>query len=132
MMMFLYFQVRTIVFISRINILKLKKHGTCRLTRVLTMSDMVLFLITVKGCHTFKQTDLAFDFMPQSVRNKLMGLLIPCPNRYGKFKIYMSEFEYWALTIKMSPQSCKEESQYPQPTGLQMTATIMAPPPVAK
>ena len=25
----------------------------------------------------------------------------------------MSEFEYWALTIKMSPQSCKEESQYP-------------------
>ena len=26
----------------------------------------------------------------------------------------MSEFEYWALTIKISPQTCKEESQYPQ------------------
>ena len=60
MMMFLYFQVQTIVFISRIKILKLKKHGTFRLTSVLTMSDMVLFLITVKGCHIFKQTDLAF------------------------------------------------------------------------
>ena len=74
MMMFLYFQVQTIVFISRIKILKLKKYGTCKLTSVLTMSDMVLFLITVKGCHIFKQTDLAFDFMPQSVRKKLMGL----------------------------------------------------------
>ena len=69
-MMFLYFQVWTIVFISRIKILKLKKHGTCTLTSVLMMSDMVLFLITVKGCHIFKQADLAFDFMSQSERNK--------------------------------------------------------------
>ena len=39
----------------------------------------------------------------------------------------MSEFEYWALTIKMSPQSCKEESQYPRPTGLQMTTALWPP-----
>ena len=78
-MMFLYFHVRTTVFILRIKVLKLKKHGTCRLTSVLTMSDMVLFLITVKGCHIFKQTDLAFDFMPQSVRNKLLGLFNSMP-----------------------------------------------------
>ena len=46
--------------------------------------------------------------------NKMMGLLILCPNWQGKFQNYMSEFEYWALTIKVSPQTCKEESQYPQ------------------
>ena len=50
------------------------------------MSDMVLFLITVKGCHTFKHTDLAFDFIPQSVRNKLMGLLNHARIGKGNFK----------------------------------------------
>ena len=53
----------------------------------------------MKGCHIFKRTDGAFDSMPKSVR---------------EFQNYMSEFEYWALTIKISPQTCEEESQYPQ------------------
>ena len=56
--------------------------------------------------------DGAFDSLPESVK---------------EFQNYMSEFEYWALTIKMSPQSCKEESQYPWPTGLQMIAALLPP-----
>ena len=78
-MMFLYFQVWTIVFISRIKILKLKKHGTCRLTSVLTMSYIVLYLITVKCCHIFKETDLTFDFMPQSVIKQTDGAFNSMP-----------------------------------------------------
>ena len=44
--------------------------------------------------------------------------------RFGVSPVNYPDPDPDPLTIIMSPQSCKEESQYPRPTGLQMTAAL--------